>query len=198
MRVPYTYDYEGLGVVSTTPFPSTNDCTNHRGRPADYPYGTNNGVSFQFYPSTVQGDFDFAVEYCKSKGQKIATIRNWNEHYRMMDQFFELDNQLAFYWLGARIADDQLDYITADLHEDKFYWVDSYGYVDLDLPLSNMYSNWHYGEPNNFQDFETPYENCVQLCGQSAGWCDFGSWNDRYCGREGGGVVCEIGERYYW
>ena len=148
---------------------------------------TSSSLKYIFYPYEKSGNLTFAVDYCKSKGQQIATIRNEEEHQIITKQLDEYYHHKPFYWLGAKVAAD----VEAP-HRERFYWLDSDGNLDLNKPVHKTFSKWHPGEPNNAQNWiEIPIEHCVHLCSREAGWCRDGSWNDVYCGREDGGVVCE-------
>ncbi|KAK3741516.1 hypothetical protein RRG08_018133 [Elysia crispata] len=95
-----------------------------------------------------------AVEKCKSLNAEVTTSKSQEENT------FVVGLISSAVWLG----------LTDDVKEGEHIWVDG-------TPLD--YSNWHDGEPNNWNNIQ----DCVELTTS-------GKWNNRNC-ENGYGVVCK-------
>ncbi|XP_030055361.1 macrophage mannose receptor 1 [Microcaecilia unicolor] len=130
---------------TTTPMPKC---------PEDW--NTSNQIStcFKIYKKdkTEKMSWFEAQEFCRALGGDLATIDNKDKE-AVMTQISSHSGYYSDFWIGLINVDP----------ETGFTWSDG-------SPVS--YTNWAYGEPNNY--------NGVELCGEVTNYSDL-MWNDRHC-----------------
>ena len=116
-----------------------------------------------------------AKGYCELFGGRLATVESAEENHAVLlalrnDDF--LDGEFA--WLGG-----------SDLEvEGTWKWTDGRSFSQGGNALGHAYTNWNYGEPNDYQGGE----DCLQIRLEN------GKWNDNSCDRALLGSVCAGGD----
>ncbi|XP_050795449.1 macrophage mannose receptor 1-like [Gopherus flavomarginatus] len=118
-------------------------------------WDSNNRISFCFklFSREQKKTWLESLGYCRAIGGDLATINGKEEQYVVWRSIAESGYYNQKFWIG-------LYYLNPD---DGFAWSDR-------SPM--IYTNWAYGEPNNYQGMEL----CVELGGDSSML-----WNDRHC-----------------
>uniref|UniRef100_A0A8C8RHJ4 Macrophage mannose receptor 1 n=1 Tax=Pelusios castaneus TaxID=367368 RepID=A0A8C8RHJ4_9SAUR len=129
-------------------------------------WDSSNGISFCFKPFSSAEQKKTWLEsqnFCRAIGGDLVTINGKEEQYILWRSIANYGYYSQKFWIG-------LYYLNPD---DGFTWSDG-------APV--MYTNWGYGEPNNYQGVEL----CTELNADSSML-----WNDRHCDYLYG-WICEI------
>ncbi|XP_006119560.2 macrophage mannose receptor 1-like isoform X1 [Pelodiscus sinensis] len=118
-------------------------------------WDSNSRISFCFKPFSRDRKRSWleSQEFCRAIGGDLATINGKEEQYVIWRSIANNGYYQQKFWLG-------LYYLNPD---DGFTWSDG---------SSVIYTNWAYGEPNNYQGMEL----CTEVSGDSSML-----WNDRHC-----------------
>ncbi|CAM4522259.1 unnamed protein product [Caretta caretta] len=118
-------------------------------------WDSNNRITFCFKPFSREQKKTWleSQDFCRAVGGDLATINGKEEQYVIWRSVVKNGYYHQKFWIG-------LYYLNPD---DGFAWSDG-------SPM--IYTNWAYGEPNNYQGMEL----CAELSGDSSML-----WNDRHC-----------------
>ncbi|XP_052903282.1 C-type lectin 37Db-like [Anopheles moucheti] len=117
-----------------------------------------------FFSDTIKLNWYKAVEFCRSRGMYLLSIRNAAEREAVVKYLestgYPKTHDKFMLWMSANDVGE----------EGEFHWASTGERVN--------YLNWSNMEPNNFE----PEENCVVLeyWAQGGSNCNY-TFNDRYC-----------------
>ena len=139
------------------------------------PYYDQRITRYEFYENEL--DFQEAVDFCSERDMKLPTFEEEEQYDAFMASIEKLRDTVeeGTYWIGAKHDNRSAD------HKLGFYWINQYGNIDTENPLSASFEQWFAGEPNDANGVEdcvvyhSPFDN---------------SWNDVPCDTNNVNVAC--------